>query len=164
MTKKKILFLILALLLPAILFLFLKMFGRNEFDVPVLYQEGIENAPATCNYHYPVPYRIADTVMAALPLNKRDSLFVFYFDPAVRPAMERIPSELRDAPIHVISASEIPPTFDKTLLRECILLMHRDTSVALVDHRNRIRGYYKGSDRDEIDRLIVEMKIILKQY
>jgi hypothetical protein len=42
--------------------------------------------------------------------------------------------------------------------------MSGDTSVALVDHKNRIRGYYDGIDRDEADRLIVEMKIILKQY
>jgi hypothetical protein len=39
-----------------------------------------------------------------------------------------------------------------------------EASVALVDHKNRIRGYYDGKDRDEVDRLIVEMKIILKQY
>jgi len=43
-------------------------------------------------------------------------------------------------------------------------LMDAGSSIALVDHLGRIRGYYRGDDRDEVDRLIVEMKIILKQY
>jgi hypothetical protein len=132
--------------------------------VPVLHEEGVVKRFSDCNYDYAAPYRVADTVMDALPLNKQDSLYVFYFDDAVRPAMERIPSELRGAPVQVISPSAVPSALDKTLLRQCILLMQGDTSIAVVDHSRRIRGYYRGSERDEIDRLIVEMKIILKQY
>jgi len=49
-------------------------------------------------------------------------------------------------------------------LRECILLMPPRTSVVLLDRQGRIRGYYDGSERDEVDRLIVEIKIIIRNY
>jgi hypothetical protein len=42
--------------------------------------------------------------------------------------------------------------------------MPPDSAVTIVDNQNRIRGYYDATDRDEVDRLIVEIKIILKQY
>jgi len=38
---KKLLFLILTLAIPVSIFLFLKIFGNNEFEVPILYENGI---------------------------------------------------------------------------------------------------------------------------
>ena len=66
--------------------------------------------------------------------------------------------------MRVITTSRFPPRFDPAFLRECVFLMRGDTPVVVVDNRNRIRGYYYASDRDEVDRMIVEIKIILKQY
>lgn len=39
---------------------------------------------------------------------------------------------------------------------------HSD-KVVLVDSQRRIRGYYSGTDREEVDRLITEMTILLKE-
>ena len=162
--KRKIVFLVLALVLPAGVFVFLKMFGRNEFQVPVLHQHGTIERPKDCPAEFVAPYRVPDSVMTSLKLNRKDSLFVFYFDASMNTAIKRVAVEFGDAPVHIVSPRDIPAHMDAKLIRECILLMPADSSVALLDHRNRIRGYYDGADRDEIDRLIVEMKIILKQY
>jgi len=35
---------------------------------------------------------------------------------------------------------------------------------SLIDDQKRIRGYYKIGFRDEMDRLEVELKILLKKY
>ncbi|EAY29048.1 SCO family protein [Microscilla marina] len=34
----------------------------------------------------------------------------------------------------------------------------------LVDHKGRIRGYYNGVSRDEVDKLILEIKVLLQEY
>ena len=41
--------------------------------------------------------------------------------------------------------------------------VHSD-KVVLVDKEKRIRGYYSGTNRKEIDRLITEIQILLKEY
>jgi hypothetical protein len=38
---KKFIFLILTLAIPVSIFLFLKIFGNNEFEVPVLFEDGL---------------------------------------------------------------------------------------------------------------------------
>ena len=40
--------------------------------------------------------------------------------------------------------------------------IHSDRFV-LVDSQRRIRGYYSGTDRSDVDRLVVEMKILLQE-
>ena len=164
MTGKKILFLFLALLLPVVIFIFLKTFGQNEFQVPVLHQDSIPARSSDCNIRYTTPYRIADSVMAQFEANGRDSLYVVYFDESQRAAMTRISVEFHGDPISVVAGEEAMPASQMQALKDCILLMEDQTSITLIDHQGRLRGYYNGSDRDEVDRLIVEMKIILKRY
>lgn len=164
MKTKKIIFLTLALLLPVVVFIFLKLFGKNQFDVPAMYQESSLDAPARCKYTYNTPYYLPDSVMMLLARNKADSLYVLYFKPELNVPLNRIAVEFEGDPVAVIAPSAFPEETNLLLLQDCVLLMQPPLSVVLVDHRNRIRGYYDGSDRDDIDRLIVEMKIILKQY
>jgi len=54
---RKGLLLFLALLLPVIIFLFLHFFGKNEFEVPVLYQTQDE-LPGNCEMEYSLPYTV----------------------------------------------------------------------------------------------------------
>ena len=164
MKGKKIIFLVLAFFLPVAVFIFLKIFGRNEFNVPALHQEGGIEAPPGCAFRYTSPYSLPDSVIEGLNLVTRDSLYVLYFDPALDNAMNRVATEFRWASINIAGPSAFAANTDFRLLKECALLMPSTASVALVDNRNRIRGYYDGADRDEVDRLIVEIEIILKQY
>lgn len=164
MKGTKLLFLTLALVLPVAVFVFLKLFGKNEFDVPAMHQEGKIDAPANCDFMYATPYQVPDSVIRNLHLKKTDSLYVLYFDPSLNTPMNRIAVEFKWSPVTVVAPSSFAGGLDIEKLKECVLLMQPPASVTLLDHKNRIRGYYDGSDRDEVDRMIVEMKIILKQY
>jgi hypothetical protein len=46
----------------------------------------------------------------------------------------------------------------------CLLRVDEPWSVVLLDQQNKIRGFYDGSRRDEMDRLDTELSILLKQY
>lgn len=164
MKRKKLVFLTLALLLPVAVFVFLKIFGRNEFTVPVMYQEGMIDAPANCGFTYEAPYLVPDSLVSGLNLRDRDSVYVFYFDPSLATPMNRISVEFKWASVKVVTPSDFHGRTDLRSIKDCVLLIPPEASVALIDHKNRIRGYYDGTDRDEVDRLIVEIKIILKQY
>lgn len=41
-------------------------------------------------------------------------------------------------------------------------ILHSDRFI-LVDSQRRIRGYYSGTDREDVDRLITEMKILIQE-
>lgn len=164
MKPKKLIFLTLALLFPVAIFVFLKIFGRNEFTVPLMHQDGKIDAPQNCDFNYSSPYTTPDSLIDILNPKTQDSLYVLYFDPSINTAMKRIATEARWLSVRIVDPGSFPRGTDLGTIKECVLLMKPPATVALVDHNNRIRGYYDGSDRDEVDRLLVEIQIILKQY
>ena len=164
MKGRKLVFLLLALILPVGIFIFLKVFGRNEFHVPVMHEKTAE-VPLDCGFEYSAPYLIHDSVATLLKINHADSLYVIYFQPSLSVQVKRVSVEFAGDPIGIVSPGELSAlNVDQENFWKCVLLMPSAHSVALIDHRRRIRGYYDGTDRDDIDRLIVEMKIILKRY
>jgi hypothetical protein len=164
MKGRKLVFLLLALILPVAIFIFLKVFGRNEFHVPVMHEQTVEHA-ADCGFEYSAPYLIHDSVATFLKISHADSLYVIYFQPSLSVQVKRVSVEFASDPIGILSPRELSEVHvDQEILRKCILLMPSPHSIALLDNRRRIRGYYDGTDRDDVDRLIVEMKIILKRY
>ena len=52
---KKSIFLVLTLAIPVSIFLFLKLFGTNTFDVPVLFEEGIPDCTS-----FQIPHAVPD--------------------------------------------------------------------------------------------------------
>ena len=85
---KKGLLMFLALLLPVMIFLFLKTFGKNEFEVPVLFADSV--GVACEEYTYKIPYVIEDSVLKKLSWNEEDSLTIIVFVVTVA-AMVRLP-------------------------------------------------------------------------
>jgi len=164
MNFKKILFLFLALLLPVAVFLFLKGFGENQFDVPMLFQEQVEKSSACVDFEYATPYTVNDTVLAKLDWNKTDSVTIVFFDDAsiennkkVSTQKSRLRTEFSKEKLGFITTPEV-------VLKSCIFLMKPADNAALIDSKRRIRGQYNLTDLDEADRLIMESKIILKKY
>jgi hypothetical protein len=161
MKGKKIILLSLALLLPICIFLFLKIFGKNQFDVPLLFQEGKIDVPSHCNLDLTAPYVLPDSIMNALASGNDAPLYILDF---AETDLSRIREQFDKDQVEIKNASDLAQTqTDLNFLRDCIVLLKEPANIVLIDQRT-IRGYYNGNKRDEIDRLLVEINIILKKY
>jgi hypothetical protein len=162
MAGKKALFLFLGLLLPILVFLFLKMFGKNEFDVPLLYDKGVQAKPAGCDFNYPTPYVLADSVVGEITTSKAPLILVNFSAPSA--SLNHIAGSFKDE-VTLINEGEIKLSPQRlNFIKRCVLLTEISQVIVLIDDKKRIRGYYDPTDRDELDRLEAEMNIILKKY
>jgi hypothetical protein len=147
---KKFIFLSLALILPALVFVFLKRFGKNEFVVPVFHVQAAEWTLAGCP-SVEIPLRVT----------------AGFGEPKIR----IITTQTEDVSVSSFSrvAENINPELyvvvntTKDSIR-CKLLMRDNDTTVLLDSIGQIRGYYSLTSLEETDRLVLEMKILLKQY
>jgi hypothetical protein len=183
---KKIVYLFLALVFPIAIFLFLKQFGRNEFNVEPLLQQS-EKAPASCEgFAYQFPYTIADSILSQFEWSISDSLRLVLFDNStLEEAHERstqIARVLKEIPgtdyrIVYYSTFEIlktkftdsrlislKDTANLSVIRSCALWLPPYEDVVLINSKKEIIGKYSLLNREDADRLILEMKILLRQY
>jgi len=156
--QRKWIYLGLGLLLPILLTLFLKFFGKSEFNIPVYYTDEVKSP---CQGNYEAPYLIADSVLAKWGTANRVSLVTIDSSAEASKNFERLHTELTSADFNFVRLENEP--LNNQLL-ECVLLVQKPWTTVLIDGQRRVRGYYAPSTREEGDRLIVEMKILLKQY
>ena len=154
----KYLLLFLALLLPGLIYVFLKSFGRNEFQVPALFQDEVPLVAGCESYPRAAPYIVPASTMARLGLRGDLLTLVAFESGSATNALRRVRNEFgSDAFIYTEPADSLRAT------AACELILQPPANLVLVDG-SLIRGQYDVSDRDEVDRLIVEMKILLKKY
>lgn len=157
--NKKIAYLFLALLLPPLIFVFLKYFGKNEFDIPVYYNEGISEMSRECQSPGDGQYYVPDSALRKWNWKEGNSVLISL-------ASEKTEKELNqlvaNAKFERLQLASIQP--DEQWLKNCVLFMKEPWNAVLIDNQKRIRGYYKIGYRDEMDRLEVELKILLKKY
>lgn len=154
MKGKKLIYLFLALALPGLIYVFLRQFGRNEFDLQVYYREDV---PVTsCDKTLPIPYLIPDSVLAK-PL-KVANLFYLEGDSETESNLNRLSDEI-SAELYYTKKVE---RRDDVL--GCALALKEPWTVVMIDSMRQIRGYYAPSTREEFDRLKMEMDILLKRY
>lgn len=161
------LFLIAILLIPIFIFLFLKFFGENKFDIPVYYSEGVTSPFPYCE-SYTGTYTVEGLAKENLP-----GVFLFFeeeeeFDLLeVNNVKNRLSETVgamgysvytRDSTLNGVNTLD-SSVFTQTL--QCQFISDTLNQYILVDSKSRIRGYY-NTERDEIDRLIVELKILLE--
>jgi len=151
--KKKHLFLFLALVLPVAIFFFLKGFGRNRFDLPVIHEAEGE-WPNDCQSPSAYPFVVADSVM----------------DPVGRPVviLFRLPGQesLLRLPVEIDTTKVGIRWMNYTVSggSPCLFGAAQAAGAVLIDGDNRVRGIYEELDRDETDRLIMETKILTGNY
>lgn len=188
--SKKVVFLFLVIALPALIFLFLKTFGRNEFTIPVYYEQGLTDSLAT-----PCLDRAKEQYVVNNALIPVGDLKVVHFERLDGPvlktrleALERVQDVFYDSPsislTTYLNGSSIAQKditdYDKRIqfldqfwtineldstswadLKYCgVAMSNLDNRVVLVDEQNRIRGYYNILEREETDRLILELRIL----
>lgn len=207
--------LICILMVPVLIILFLRNFGENEYEIPILYENGIQDPFGDCNLDSAGQHYIPQFEFVAQDSSKigksqmmgKVTIVDFFFTscPSICPVMslemERVQDAFRnEAQVQLYSIS-IDPEYDTPEvlsnyselhgakegkwfflngpkdqvydLARCGFVLptidgrgiaenftHSD-KLALIDGEGRIRGYYSGTSREEVDLLILETKILL---
>lgn len=160
---KKLIYLFLALLLPIGVFLFLRAFGKNEFSIPVYYETEKPEYPASCQFSYTVPYTIPDSILRAAGWKEGSvALLIADTSPEVTKNMKHLTEEFESSDFQRLYPHQDNARWDSWCT--CFFFLKKPWSVVLIDSERKIRGYYAPNSREEMDRLTVEMKILLKQY
>ena len=197
--SKLILFILL--IIPILIFLFLKFFGTNYHDLPVYYEDGVDTTFALCNFPKGqhrlenFTYVLPNGQLMGLDLNNRIDLYYLSQNieaensKKILNALNRVQQQFREWPyfqITVLRTDINQATFEDDItamdpqwifgfipieqaenFARCGLVLDFETesekvnsTLVLVDEEHRIRGYYDGLDISEIDRLILEVRIL----
>lgn len=176
------------LVVPALVFVFLKQFGENQYDIPVFHRYGM-NDSGKCDR-----LDLHGSEAFAVGLG---NIVVFSFltnEPTENSDVKlnnlsRIVNYFNSQEIVVLSVSSgedsvLSPTlltgsrsgnwkYVKAVsgldyILECGLALPNDDAsldkFVLMDKENRIRGYYDAYDTEDVDRLMVELRILLDNY
>jgi len=182
---KKPIFLFLALLLPIAVFLFLKFFGKNEFAVEPLFQHEIQ-IPEKCEgTEYTAPYTISDSVFTALHEVSDSVTLVIFSDLPLEKQQEqtiqlgRVLKEFAIDHVGVVMITsdsilnrpksekirvKILENEEVAVVHNCVMLMPLEMDAVIFDNEKRIVGQYMLHAREDSDRLILEMMILLGKY
>lgn len=168
----KILFLVVTLAIPLSIFIFLRIFGENKFDIPVLHAAGVEQHFANCNFgsgQFHVPEDIVSSGGPSLIFIYEDAGFdLAHLDNQYSRLRSLFKTDLADLKVYTADSILLDHAdvvqLDEEQLKQvmnCGLVTNTPNQFILIDEDRRIRGYY-DTDLDEIDRLIVEIKILLQ--
>ena len=177
-TIKKIL-LPLTLVLPVLTYLFLKSFGENYYELPVYYE--IDGAGSDCsNLSFPHTLNWPE-----LAFNQHEATIIYYPEsitgPDVYRQLERVTDKFEQIQVLAVMHSTEETRLGKVLIvsdeqdfnsfMNCQLLLGEGAildipasdKIVLVDKIGRIRGYYLGSEFDDMERLELELKILFTE-
>lgn len=172
MKKKEIQFAVLFVLLviPALVFVFMKSFGKNNYEVERYYQTEIPYSVQQNCKLIAFPHRVE-----SLTLNKMQIVLAIrdtIVNKAVKNTLRRIFERYSDAAEVTMVLKQkvsVEPYFNQKLFSavawneyvSCELLTDSiKPKMVLVDQKGMIRGYYDYWDAKEIDRLLLEVEII----
>lgn len=207
--------LVCILLLPILIFMFLRGFGTNEYELPIFFEKGVDNPFQECpitdtTQHYIPDFAFTNqegNTVGKAQMEGKITIVDFFFTscPSICPdmsrEMERVNDMFRDEPRVQIFSISIDPDYDTpAILKEyadrhyaqagkwdfltgdkletyrlarCGFVIptldgngvpddfvHSDKFI-MVDELGRIRGYYSGTNREDVDLLMLEAKILL---
>ena len=161
MNRTKAIFLFLALILPVCVFVFLRIFGKNEFNVQPLFLNTPPSVSSECQT-VRAPYLVHDSIKSQLDFGK-DSVLVIAFEgnTTVANQSNRINAEIANLPVGFLT---LRGSERHLFWKRCIFFLQEPQDVVALDAKGRIRGQYSSADREDIDRLLTELAIILKRY
>lgn len=195
--------LLIMLAIPVCIILFLHSFGRNEYTLPVFYENGLNVCNITTTPHTIPDFTFFSPVAGRITHDALEDqiTIVNFFDaactnkcPAVFDALANLQHHFTpDDPVKILSISTGLVLKDtlaafvqkyKSNPAKWLYLMEKqakvmdlarcgfgldDTAeghslrtVVLVDGQKRIRGYYDIADPKEADRLVLEIRILLR--
>jgi protein SCO1/2 len=195
--------------------MFLKSFGNNAYDIPIFFEQGVDNPFQECpvadtTQHYIPDFTFVNQkskTVGSKDMKGKVTVVDFFFTscPSICPVMsselERVNDMFREEPSLQILSISIDPTYDTSevlqdyadkhnaragkwdfltgdkneiyQLAKCGFILptldgmgvpddfaHSDKFV-LIDQEGRIRGYYSGTNREDVDLLMLEAKVLL---
>ncbi len=207
--------LVCILLVPILIFLFLKGFGNNTYNIPVYFEKGVDNPFRECpvadtTQHYIPEFSFTNQegeTVGRADMKGKITIVDFFFTscpsicPKMSAEMERVNDMFRDEDHIQIMSISIDPQYDTPeilkeyaekhkaeagkwdfltgdvqetyALAKCGFIIptvdglgvpddfvHSDKFV-LIDELGRIRGYYSGTSREDVDLLMLEAKVLL---
>lgn len=158
--NKKIAYLLVALALPGLIFIFLKIFGKNHFDIPIYYENGISDLAKECSGTYRGQYTLPDSVFIAFGYKSNVTCLFIDASEMNNKDAAQLRRAFNDSQLQIISLESIEP-YHLNQIRNCILFLKEPWKAVLVDKQKRIRGYYAFTNLEETDRLKVEIEILL---
>jgi hypothetical protein len=163
MKGKQFIFLLIALVLPGCVFVFLKIFGKNEFAVEPLYNSVAPEVPPGCS-PVTVPYYVPDSIVKELNFRQDSLVLVMLGDLSADGVtqLKRVDEEYNNDPIHQTVIGGSDPRMSSW--KQCIFFLREPFDLVLVDRKGALRGQYNSNDREDVDRLLTEITIILKKY
>lgn len=207
--------LVCILLVPILIFLFLKSFGNNTYTIPIYYEKGANSPFKECpvsdtTQHYIPEFSFTNQegeTVGRADMEGKITIVDFFFTscpsicPKMSSEMERVNDMFRDEEHVQIMSISIDPTYDTPEilseyaeehsavagkwnfltggvqetydLAKCGFMIptvdglgvpddfvHSDKFM-LIDELGRIRGYYSGTTREDVDLLMLETKVLL---
>lgn len=203
------------LLIPVLIFMFLRGFGTNSYDLPVYYEHGMDNPfeecpPTDTTQHYIPEFSFTNQEGNEVGREKMDGKITvvdFFFTscpnicPVMSSEMERVNDMFRNEDKVQIMSISIDPEYDSPEVLRKYAEKHNATAgkwdfltggiaetyqlakcgfaiptvdgqgiaddfvhsdkFMLIDELGRIRGYYSGTSREDVDLLILETKVLL---
>ena len=184
----KILVLTTILLIPAGIYIFLQIFGHNEFDLPIYSENGAEEKKEARIFNFEGLYDING--LAVDNKSFAEEIIILEFVPDLsgnkdRDYLIRRVSDIfrNEGSIRIIrvftfnnysgsipekitgkAGNNISPLFTgEERMSQRIESAGGYNKIFLLDNKRKIRGSYLIEDFEEIDRLILEVKILLKK-
>jgi protein SCO1 len=157
--NKKITYLLLALALPGLIFIFLKIFGKNRFDIPIYYKEGISDSLRECTGPHRGQHTLPDSVLRAFGCEKNIACLFVDSTEINNKEIVHLRKEF-GGKLQIISLEGVENA-RLNRIRKCVLLLKEPWMGVLIDKEKRIRGYYAFTSLEETDRLNVEIEILL---
>jgi len=170
---KRGLFLFILVVLPVTVIMFLQLFGENKFDLPVYFES---EAPEVSGCTYMLPHK--PTFPGEMPTSELGMVIAFLDSTELTPELERLGKLLNEDNVFSLKVYNRKPldgteqltqeTFNYTLNCEMAFSYFDEEEVVIpvfyVDELGRIRGFYRGEDKKEVDRLITELEIIERYH
>ena len=159
MNIKKTIILLVGLVLPVGIFLFLKIFGENKFDVQPLFQTELPAEIKGCG-EVTVPYTLPAEIVQEF--STKESMVSVVLVGSELERLSRVQDQFGSDPVSIMRVEAGASRGGKSL-KDCVFLLTAPYDVVLLDQQGVIRGQYSSDDRNEVDRLILEISIMLNK-
>lgn len=167
--------------LPIGVVFFLKIFGSNQYDLPVFHQDGPDWELTYCEQFEGAHIVDINHISGSSVLTSIKKKLIIIGDyneenAALIPYLNRLDGvfDLTSVELILLSANnnfhpDLSERIQKLMMTDeeilqfnsCLLLKRVAGEFVLIDEQGRIRGYYELNNEEELERLMVEVKVLL---